>query len=362
MILKRGYAKIIFMMKFDFEKIKKEGKEKIKKAKNLEQLKEIFDFYFGKEGKISLIFKSLKEMGGKEKKKIGQIANELKNFLKREIEKKENELKEKLKKEIEEREWLDISLPGKKPELGHLHPLTLITRKIVSIFQSMGFSVVEGPEIENEWYNFDALNIPKEHPARDLWDTLYLKNNFKSENKKNGKFLLRTHTSPVQIRYLEKHQPPFKIIAPGRVFRHEATDSKHEINFHQIEGLMVAEKVSVPHFKAIISHFLNEFFQKKVKMRLRPSFFPFTEPSFEIDILCVICQGKGCSTCLGSGYLEIMGAGMVHPNVFKNSGLNPKFWKGFAFGLGLERMAMLKYKIDDIRLFFSGDLRFLKQF
>ena len=349
------------MEKIDFEKLEKEAIEKIKSADSLEKIKEVSDFYLGKKGKITEIFKLIKKL--REKREIGERANRLKELLKREIEKKKGILKERLEREKEEKEWIDITLPGKKPEVGSLHPLTLIKRKIEKIFQGLGFSIVEGPEIENEWHNFDALNIPKEHPARDLWDTLYLKEErLQTENKKNGKFLLRTHTSPVQIRYLEKNQPPFKIIAPGRVFRHEATDSKHEINFHQIEGLMVAEKVSIPHFKAIISYFLNEFFQRKIKMRLRPSFFPFTEPSFEIDILCVICQGRGCSTCLGSGYLEIMGAGMVHPNVFKNSGLNPKFWKGFAFGLGLERMAMLKYKIDDIRLFYSGDLRFLKQF
>lgn len=236
--------------------------------------------------------------------------------------------------------WIDITAPGKRPAFGHLHPLTHIKRKCEEIFQLMGFSVVEGPEIEDEWHNFDALNIPKNHPSRDLWDTLYLKNNF----------LLRTHTSPVQIRYLEKNQPPFKIIVPGRVFRREATDSSHEINFHQLEGLMIDKEVSVANFKSIINEFFKRFFNNKVLTRMRPSYFPFVEPGFEIDIK------------RGNKWVEVMGAGMVHPNVFKNIGLNPKFWQGFAFGIGLDRLAILQYKIDDIRLFYSGDLKFLTQF
>lgn len=237
-------------------------------------------------------------------------------------------------------EFFDVTIPGEKIILGHLHPLTLIKKEAEEIFQSMGFSIVEGPDIENEWYNFDALNISKDHPSRDLWDTFYLKNGF----------LLRTHTSPVQIRYMEKNQPPLRIIAPGNVFRHEATDQRHEFQLMQLEGLMVDKKVSVANFKAIIEEFFSRFFGKQVKSRLRPDFFPFTEPSFDISI------------CKESDWLEVAGAGMVHPNVFKNCGLNPKEWQGWAFGFGLERLTMLKYKIDDIRLFRSGDLRFLNQF
>ena len=196
------------------------------------------------------------------------------------------------------------------------------------------------------------INIPKDHPARDAWDTFYLK---------NGE-LLRTHTSPVQIRYMEKHQPPFRIIAPGRVFRHEATDASHETNFYHIEGLMVGKDVSTANFKAIVTEFFSRFFNKSVKTRLRPSFFPFTEPSFEVDISCLVCKGKGCSICSKTGWLELMGAGMVHPNVLKAGGINSKNWQGFAFGVGMDRLAMMKYKINDVRLFYSGDLRFLKQF
>jgi phenylalanyl-tRNA synthetase alpha chain len=231
----------------------------------------------------------------------------------------------------------------------------LVKRKVEEIFQSLGFEVVEGPEIEDEWHNFDALNIPPGHPARDvlsLGKTFYL--------KKGG--VMRSHTSSVQIRYMEKNQPPLKIVVPGKVFRAEATDVSHEIEFWQLEGLMVDKDVSVANFKAIVEEFFKRFFEKEVKIRLRPSFFPFTEPSFEVDVSCVICGGKGCPVCKNSGWLESGGAGMVHPQVFKNCKLNPKEWQGFAFGMGLTRLAMLKYKIPDIRLFNSGDLRFLKQF
>lgn len=247
----------------------------------------------------------------------------------------------------------DPTIPGEKHKVGHLHPLTLVRRQIEKIFQEMGFSIALGPEIETEWYNFDALNIPKDHPARDMWDTFWLKGN---------KNLLRTHTSPVQIRYMEKNKPPIKIIAPGRIFRHEATDASHEINFYQVEGLYIDKEISASNFKAIIEEFFSIFFGKVVEARLRPSFFPFTEPSFEVDMSCLVCEGTGCSTCSGTGWIEVMGAGMVHPNVLKAGGINPKDWQGFAFGMGMDRLAMMKYKINDVRLFYSGDLRFLNQF
>jgi len=216
----------------------------------------------------------------------------------------------------------------------------------------MGFSIAEGPEMETEWYNFDSLNIPKDHPARDLWDTFYLKNGL----------LLRTHTSPVQIRYMEKNNPPLKIIAPGSVFRHEATDASHEFEIFQLEGLIVDKDISVANFKAIIQEFYRLFFNKPVKIRLIPSYFPFVEPGFQVDMTCLNCGGKGCPSCGQTGWLEMMGAGMVHPNVLKAAGLVPKGLQGFAFGMGIDRLAMMKYKIPDIRLFRSGDLRFLKQF
>lgn len=337
------------MEKIDLKAIKNRAEDELGKARGLKDLDGVFKKYLGKKGKITQILKTLSQLPKERRAKIGKGVNELKNFLEEKIEDKKSSFAEAAE---DKEEWLDITAPGKKPVVGHLHPLTLIKRRIEEIFQAMGFSVVEGPEVETERYNFDALNIPKDHPARDLWDTLYLK----------GGNLLRTHTSPVQIRFMEKNEPPFRIIVPGRVFRHEATDAKHEVNFYQVEGLMVGKDVSVANFKAIIQEFLNRFYQKEIKLRLRPSFFPFTEPSFEIDISCIVCGGKGCSTCLGQGWIELMGAGMVHPNVLKNSGLNPKNWQGFAFGMGLDRLAMMKYKVDDIRLFYSSDLRFLQQF
>ncbi len=336
--------------------LKKEVENELKSVKDLTELDRIFNKYLGKKGEITLILKSLKDVPKEKRAELGKEANMLKNFIEKEIKVRKEKVR-LIGAPAKEARWIDITIPGRKPDIGHLHPLTYTKRKFEEIFQSMGFSVIEGPEIENEFYNFEALNIPVHHPARStfclsLCRTFYLK----------GGNLLRSHTSSVQVRYMEKHHPPLRIIVPGRVFRNEATDAKHEFNLNQIEGLMVDKSVSIANFKAILQEFLNKFFQKAIKMRLRPSYFPFTEPSFEVDIECVVCGGKGCSTCLGSGWIEMMGAGMVHPNVFKNVGLNPKDWQGFAFGMGMDRFAMMKYKINDIRFFYSGDLRFLKQF
>lgn len=344
------------MKKFNLQ-IFKEGVEKeINETANLLELNKVFKKYLGRKGEINKIFKEIKNLNEKEKKKIGKELN----YLKKSLEKILREKKGKLEKKTEEvkNDRIDVTIPGKKIEAGHLHPITLVTRKIIEIFQAMGFSVAEGPEIETEWYNFDALNIPKNHPARDAWDTFWLKN----KKGVNIKKLLRTHTSPVQIRYMEKNNPPIRIIAPGRCYRHEATDASHNIQFHQLEGLMVGKNISVANFKAIIQEFLRKFFNKEIIIRLRPSYFPFTEPSFEVDMSCLICNGMGCSVCGQTGWLEVIPGGMVQPNVFKAVGYNPKEWQGFAFGMGLDRLVMMKYKIDDIRLFYSGDLRFLKQF
>jgi len=339
----------------ELQKIKENILKDLEKVKDLKGLDEIYRKYLSQKGEISLIFENLKNLNLEKRVSIGKEANELKNFLEDLLAKKKIEIGERIQREIEEKEWIDITQPGEKTEIGHLHPLTQVKRKVQDIFQSMGFEVVEGPEIENEWYNFDALNIPKDHPARDFWNTLWLK---------LDKLLLRTHTSPVQVRYMEKQNPPLRIIVPGRVFRHEATDASHEVNFYQVEGLMVDEKgkISVSNFRAVIEKFFESFFGRKIEIRLRPSYFPFTEPSFEVDIVCLNCNGRGCPACSKTGWMEMIGAGMVHPAVFKNSGLNPKFYQGFAFGMGLERLAMMKYKINDIRLFYSGDLRFLNQF
>lgn len=236
---------------------------------------------------------------------------------------------------------------------GHLHPITHVIRETVDIFSKLGFQVVEGPEIETEYYNFDALNIPKNHPARDLWDTFWLK---------DGGKLLRTHTSPVQIRYMEKNKPPFAIIAPGKVFRYEATDATHEAQFYQVEGLMIGEDISLANLKGILASFFESLFKKNIEVRFRPSYFPFVEPGVEIDMSCFNCEGKGCFVCKQTGWIEIMGAGMVHPKVLINMGIDSRVYQGFAFGGGIDRLAMLKYGIDNVRLFYSGDLRLVNQF
>ncbi|HUW72190.1 MAG TPA: phenylalanine--tRNA ligase subunit alpha [Candidatus Humimicrobiaceae bacterium] len=343
------------MSKINLKKLKIEAQKEIKKAQDLKSLNEVFNKYLGKrQGELVRILRSLEKMPKAKRAKIGREANKLKDFIKQKIEMRAEKVR-LIDTSVEKTEWIDVTVPGKKPLLGHLHPLTQVKRKAEEILQSMGFSVVEGPEIETEWYNFNALNFPKEHPARDVVDTFWLRNG-------KEKLLLRTHTSPVQVRYMEKNNPPLRIIIPGRVFRPEATDASHEINFYHLEGLMVDKDISAANFKAIIQEFYGKFFGKPVKVRFIPTFFPFVEPGFQVDISCLNCQGRGCSACQQSGWLEMMGAGMVHPNVFKNSGLNPKFWQGLAFGMGIERLAMMKYKINDIRLFYSGDLRFLNQF
>lgn len=337
----------------ELQNIKNRAKKEIESAKNTKVLDDVFKKYLGKKGKLTQVLRSIKTLSEKERKKKGRVANQIKKEVNEMIKSKLSLLQKK--RVVSRKERLDITVSGKKPFIGHLHPLTQIERKIVEIFKSLGFSVAEGPEVETEYYNFDALNMSKDHPARDMWDTFWL-----LPEKDN--LLLRTHTSPVQVRYMEKHTPPLRIIAPGRCFRHEATDASHEAQLYHVEGLMVGKDVSVAHFKAIIQEFLNRYFEESVKFRLRPSFFPFTEPSFEIDVSCLLCKGKGCSACSQTGWLEMIGAGMVHPNVFKAAGYNPKNWQGFAFGMGMDRLAMMKYKIDDIRLFHAGDLRFLNQF
>lgn len=318
-------------------------KQEIDSAANTKDLDRLYRAYLGKKGIIALGLRELGSLGKEERKKQAPALQILKREVEEAIMQRSKELEAKEADAHLVREWVDVSAPGRKVRSGHLHPLTRLQEKVNGVFSSLGFEIVEGPEIETEWYNFDALNIVKDHPARDMWDTFWLK-------PENEKLLLRTHTSPVQIRYMETHQPPFRIIAPGRVFRHEASDASHDIQFYQLEGLMVDRDVSVANFKAVISEFFKALFGKDVKIRLRPSYFPFVEPGFEIDMQS------------SKGWLEMMGAGMVHPNVFRKVGYNPSDWQGFAFGIGLDRVAMMKYKIDDIRLFYGGDARFLKQF
>jgi len=330
----------------DLKDIQKRAEKEISAAQNLEVLNEISKKYLGKKGELTQVLRSLKDLPVAKRKKQGSSANEVKKYLQELVKSKDFGM------EVS-KEKIDITAPGKKPSQGHLHPITLVRREVEEIFSKLGFEVVEGPEMEDEWHNFDALNIPKDHPARDMWDTFWL--------KEKG-LLLRTHTSPVQIRYMEKNNPPLRIVVPGRCFRYEATDASHEMNFYQIEGLMIDKQISASNFKAIMEKFFEEFFKKQIKLRIRPSYFPFTEPSFELDLECLVCGGHGCSVCSKRGWVEMGGAGMVHPNVLKAVNLNPDDWQGFAFGMGLDRLTMMRYKIEDIRMFFNSDLRFLKQF
>jgi phenylalanyl-tRNA synthetase alpha chain len=307
--------------------------------------------YVGRNGDLTKILKNLKNLSPEERKQLGPLANQARQ----EIEKAYEARKKVLGEQIDwEKEKIDVTLPGKKSEIGSLHPITIIYREIEKIFSSMGFEVVEGPELETEWYNFDALNIPADHPARDEWDTFWIKS--------KDRLVLRTHTSPVQLRYMQKNKPPFRIIAPGRCFRREATDATHEHTFHQFEALVVGDDINIGHFKYVAKEFFSVFLGKKVDVRIRPSFFPFTEPSFEFDISCTVCSGKGCKSCKGGGWLEIGGAGMVNQSVFAAAGYPRNRYQGFAWGFGVERLAMMKYKIDEIRWFESGDLRFINQF
>lgn len=347
-------------MATNFKILGTEAKKAIQSAKTLKELEGIFRLYLGKKGQLTLLLKSIPKLKRTERAQIGKDVNNLKDTLTSLFKAQKEALKTENYK-LQTDDWLDITIPGKKIAQGYLHPLTQVQRKAQEIFRSMGFAVAEGPEVESEWYNFDALNMPPDHPAREMWDTFWLKQEKRSRNTKEN-FLLRTHTSPVQIRYMQKHNPPLRIIAPGRVFRYEATDARHQINFYQLEGLMIERHVSIANFRAMIQEFYQKFFEKKITIRLRPSYFPFTEPSFEVDMTCVVCNQKGCSSCGHSGFMEMMGAGMVHPNVFKAAGYNPKNWQGFAFGMGIDRLAMMKYKVEDIRLFYSNDLRFLQQF
>ncbi|MDD3487123.1 MAG: phenylalanine--tRNA ligase subunit alpha [Candidatus Moranbacteria bacterium] len=339
-------------MKEKIAEIKTKSFAEIEKTASEQMLYDVKVKYLGRKGKLTEILKNLKNLDEKKRKTVGALANRIRMEIENAIAKHGREMSEKVDWE---KEAIDVTLPGKKQELGHLNPITLVQRDIEKIFTSMGFEIADGPEVELERYNFDALNFPKDHPARDMQDTFWVKS-------KKESLVLRTHTSPVQIRYMEKHKPPLRIVAPGRVFRNEATDAKHEHTLHQFEALMVGDDISVGNFKYIAQQFFTIFFGKETQIRLRPSFFPFTEPSFEFDISCSICGGKGCRTCKQAGWIEIGGAGMVNQNVFAAAGYPKNKYQGFAWGFGLERLAMMKYKIDDIRWIESGDLRFIKQF
>ena len=359
---------ILCYMEKDLVHIRETALEEIEKAETPEAVEDLRIQYLGRKGALTMILRSLKDFSAQDRKQFGAEANKLQQQITMLLEERNGKLQKTLRESILQKEWIDVTHPGARREQGHLHPLTRILREITGIFNTMGFEIVEGPEVESEYYNFDALNIPESHPAREMWDTFWLQSNQNERKTKNEKrkteerLLLRTHTSPVQVRYMETHNSPIRIIVPGRAYRYEATDASHDVQFFQIEGLMVDMAISVANLKAILQEFFSRLFTRKVQIRLRPSYFPFTEPSFEVDISCVRCSQKGCSICKQTGWLELAGAGMVHPNVFKAAGYDAKNIRGFAFGMGVDRLAMMKYDIPDIRLFRSGDIRFLNQF
>ncbi|MFC1546357.1 phenylalanine--tRNA ligase subunit alpha [bacterium] len=342
-------------MKKKIEKLAEQVENAISNSNTLQELEQTRVKYFGKKSELMHFLKSLNEFSKDEKPVVGKLVNEVKLSMFERYEQKKVELEVNV--ERSEKQKCDVTLPGKDIPSGHLHPLTHVLNEIIEVFTSLGFGIASGPDIETNYYNFSALNFPEEHPAQDTQDTFFLCD----ENKHEGPYLLRTHTSPVQIRFMEQHKPPFQIIIPGSVYRCDS-DVSHTPMFHQIEGLAVGENVSFADLKGILGSFVHKMFGPKTHLRFRPSFFPFTEPSAEIDISCVICGGRGCRVCKDSGWLEILGAGMVHPNVLKNVNYDNEKYTGFAFGMGIERIAMLKFGIDDIRLFFENDLRFLKQF
>ncbi len=331
--------------------LQKEALEEISRTEDLRSLEEVRVRYLGRKGRLTQLLRGLRDLPPEERPRVGERANALKGLLERELERRKEVLRELERRRAFEAEKVDVTLPGVPFQEGRLHPITQVMEEVVEIFVSMGFEVAQGPEVEWDYYNFEALNIPRDHPARDMHDTFY----FSSD------VLLRTHTSPVQIRVMEAQRPPVQIVAPGAVYRRDS-DISHTPMFHQVEGLMVDEGVSFAHLKGVLTLFVHRFFGKETALRFRPSYFPFTEPSAEVDIQCVICKGEGCRVCGETGWLEILGAGMVDPEVFRMVGYDPERYTGFAFGMGVERIAMLRYGINDIRLFFQNDVRFLEQF
>ncbi len=338
-------------LKHKIEEYRRTFNEDIVRVKDEKSLQEIRNFYLSrKRGCVTLLFDQLKELTSEERPEVGRYLNELKDYIQAELQ----NFKQELSRPEEPSKRVDLTLPGRKKYWGAPHPILLFQQEIENIFLGMGFSIEEGPEIETDYYNFEALNFPPHHPARDDWDTLYI----------NDDLLLRTHTSPVQIRVMEKRKPPIRIIIPGKVFRKETPDPTHLPMFFQVEGLVVDHGITFAHLKGNLEHFLRRLFSEKIKIRFRPSFFPFTEPSAEVDIECTVCRGKDkeCRVCGGGGWIEILGAGMVDPQVFKNVNIDPERYSGFAFGLGVDRTAMFAYHIPDMRFFYENDLRFIRQF
>jgi phenylalanyl-tRNA synthetase alpha chain len=325
---------------------------RIAAATTPEELESVRVETLGRKGTLTLVGKEMGKLPPDERGRIGKLLNSAKQKLEAAIEAKQAAFDEIALRARLDSEWIDLTLPAPAPRRGHLHPITRIQRELEDLFASLGFAVLDGPEVETEYYNFDALNIPPEHPARDMQDTFWL----------DGGNLLRTHTSPVQVRGMERLGPPLRMIAPGRVFRNESVDASHEHTFYQLEGMMIDRDVSVAHLIYFMKTLLGAIFHRDVTVRLRPGYFPFVEPGFELDIQCLICGGPGCPVCKQSGWVELLPCGLVNPKVLRMSGIDPEQWNGFAFGLGLTRLAMMRYGIDDIRQLQGGDLRFLEQF
>lgn len=339
-------------MKEKLEQIKADVEGILQNAADLDTIENIRIKYLGKKGELTSVLKGMSKLSKEERPVIGALANEIRAKLEAELDEKKTAISTKLEEERLKAEVIDVTMPGKKQPEGKLHPLTKVLNEIKDIFIGMGFQIADGPEVEYDYYNFEALNIPKNHPSRDTQDTFYIEDNI----------VLRTQTSGMQVRVMEKSKPPIRIIAPGRVYRSDTVDATHSPVFHQIEGLVVDKNVTMADLKGTLEMFTKSLYGEDTRVRFRPHHFPFTEPSAEMDVSCFVCDGKGCSVCKGEGWIEVLGCGMVHPKVLANCDIDPEEYSGFAFGIGLERIAMGKYDIDDLRLFFENDLRFLEQF
>ena len=342
-------------MKNQLEKIRQSALEAVNSADMMQDIEALRIKCLGKKGELTAILKQMGKLSAEERPAIGQLANEIRGKIEQAIEEKTKEIKRKEQEAKLLAEKIDVTLPGKATKLGSRHPLTVVLDDIKEIFVGMGFDIVDGPEVELDYYNFEALNIPKDHPARDTQDTFYIEGT-------NETVLLRTQTSSVQVHVMENQKPPIRIISPGRVFRSDAVDATHSPLFHQIEGLVVDKGITMSDLKGTLEMLMKKLYGNDCKLRFRPHHFPFTEPSCEVDISCFNCGGKGCSMCKDEGYIELLGAGMVHPKVLENCGIDPKEYSGFAFGLGLERMVMGRFDINDLRLLYENDTRFLEQF
>ena len=339
-------------MKDQLEAIRQKALNELENAASIQDIEAVRIKFLGKKGELTGILKQMGKLSAEERPVVGQLANVIRSEIEAKIEEDSKAIARKLQAEKLKAEKIDVTLPGKAKVLGSRHPLTVVLDDIKDIFIGMGFDIVDGPEVEKDYYNFEALNIPKDHPARDTQDTFYI----------NENIVLRTQTSPVQVRVMEKQQPPIRIISPGRVFRSDAVDATHSPLFHQIEGLVVDKGVSFADLKGTLEIFIKQLYGEDSVVRFRPHHFPFTEPSAEVDVQCFNCHGAGCPLCKGEGWIEILGCGMVHPKVLETCNIDPEVYSGFAFGLGLERIAMRRYNINDLRLFFENDVRFLKQF